>query len=107
MKHKISSSLDAKPEERDALWKILKEHSVAAVFNGHEHIASRRAVDGVYQFVFGNTDSYDHDLPEAGVAEYSYQGNAFGIVDVNGKKITVKTHSVDGSELNSFELPVK
>jgi 3',5'-cyclic AMP phosphodiesterase CpdA len=107
VKHKISSSLDAKPEERDALWKILKEHSVNAVFNGHEHIVSRRAVDGVYQFVFGNTDSYDHELPEAGVAEYSYQGNAFGLVEVTGKKITVSTYSVNGNELNSFELPVK
>ena len=101
---KMNESLDVEKSDRDALWKVLKDNKVSAVFNGHEHIASRRAVDGIQQFVFGNTDSFDHDLPEAGVAEYSYRGKSYGIVEVNGKKITVKTYSVDGSEQNSFDF---
>lgn len=105
VKHKISSSLDADPTDRDALWKILKDHKVTGVFNGHEHIVSRRAVDGVYQFVFGNTDSSDHELPDAGVAEYSYKGETFGLVDVKGEKTTVSVYSVDGNSLNTFDIP--
>ncbi|MDQ1283660.1 MAG: Metallophos protein [Patescibacteria group bacterium] len=102
---KIGESLDEDEEERDALWEILKRHNVAAVFNGHEHIASRRQVDGIYQFIIGNTDAYDHDFPGSGVAEYAYQGKHFGIVEVSGKNITVKIYSVDGKILDTFKLP--
>jgi DNA repair exonuclease SbcCD nuclease subunit len=103
---KIDESLDVNKKDRDALWKILSDEKVTAVFSGHEHIASRKKIDGVYQFVFGNTEASDHDLPKEGVAEYSYQGQAFGFVEVVDKKITVKTLSVDGKELNSFEIPL-
>jgi len=103
----IGSSLDVNTADRDALWKIFENHNVTAVFNGHEHIANRRKVSGVYQFIFGNTDADDYELPKEGLTEYSYQGKSFGLVEINGKKITVKTYSVDGNELNSFELPIK
>jgi hypothetical protein len=103
---KIGESLDVNKNDRDALWKILADEKVTAVFSGHEHIASRKKIDGVYQFVFGNTDSFDHDLPKAGVAEYSYRGQAFGLVEVADKKVTVNTLSVDGKTLNSFEIPL-
>jgi len=101
---KIGESLDVKPKERDALWNILSAHKVTAVFSGHEHIASRRNVGGIYQFVFGNTDSFNHLPPKTGMAEWSYIGQSFGIVEVNEKQITVETYSVDGKLLNSFPL---
>ena len=103
---KINESLDAHKKDRDALWDILSEEKVTAVFSGHEHIASRKKIDGVYQFIFGNTDSFNHELPVSGVAEYSHKGQAFGWVEAIDKKITVKTFSVDGKELNSFDLPL-
>ncbi len=109
---KIEESLDVQSRDRDALWQILDKHNVTAVFNGHEHIVSRRKIDSsvmpgakntIYQFVFGNTDSFNHDLPAAGIAEYSNQGQGrFGIVKVNGKEMTVEVHAPDGSMLNSF-----
>jgi 3',5'-cyclic-AMP phosphodiesterase len=101
---KIGESLDAKPKERDALWNILSAHKVTAVFNGHEHIASRRNVGGIYQFVFGNTDSFNHLAPKPGMAEWSYVGQNFGVIEVEGKKITVNTYSTDGKLLDSFQL---
>lgn len=101
---KIGESLDVSAGDRDALWNILKNHKVTAVFSGHEHIQSRRNVGGLYQFGFGNTESFDHLAPKSGTAEYFYVGPAFGIVEVNGKKITVKTYSVQGEVLNVFEL---
>lgn len=101
---KIDSSLDAHPDERDALWNIFTKYGVTAVFNGHEHIHSRKKIGGIYQFVFGNTDSYDHDLPAPGLADYSYQGSAYGIVDVDGRQITVNLYAVDGRLLNTFRF---
>ncbi len=100
---KIGESLDAQKSDRDALWSILEKHNVTAVFNGHEHIVSRRKVGNIYQFVFGNTDSFNHDLPKAGIAEYANQGQGrYGLVSVNGNEITVKTLDSSNKELNSF-----
>jgi len=100
---KMMESLDKNPSERDALWQILKKYDVTAVFSGHEHIVSRRKIGNIYQFVFGSTDAFDHDLPAAGVAEYAVQGQGrFGIVQVDGKEIIVKTYSAENKELNSF-----
>ncbi|HBB37442.1 MAG: Metallophosphoesterase [Candidatus Moranbacteria bacterium GW2011_GWC1_45_18] len=109
---KKGEGLDADPSERNSLWEIIDKYNVTGVFNGHEHIVSRRKIDSkvssvaknsVYQFVFGNTDSFDHDLPSAGVAEYANQGQGrFGLVKVNGKETTVETHGPDGTLLNTF-----
>jgi len=102
---KIGESLDTQTGQRDALWSIIAKHNVTAVFNGHEHIVSRRKVGSIYQFVFGNTDSYNHDLPKPGVAEYASQvQGSFGIVSVNGKEITVKVFDPANKELNSFSF---
>lgn len=100
---KITESLDKEPGERDALWQILEKYNVTAVFNGHEHIVSRRKIGNLYQFVFGSTDAFNHGLPAKGVAEYSNQGQGrFGIVRVNGKEITVETRDPSNKILNSF-----
>jgi hypothetical protein len=101
---KQEESLDVEKNDRDALWQILERHKVEAVFNGHEHINSRRKIGSIYQFGFGNTDSFDHDLPKAGVAEYSYRGQNFGVVTVSSTTVKVEVYSVDGKLLNSFEL---
>jgi len=101
---KIGESLDVNAKDRDRLWNILTSHKITAVFSGHEHIQSRRKVNGLYQFVFGNTDSFNHLTPKSGTAEYSYIGQAFGMVEISGKEITVKTYSIQGKLLNSFVL---
>jgi 3',5'-cyclic-AMP phosphodiesterase len=111
---KVGESLDKNTEERDALWQIFDKYNVTAVFNGHEHIVSRRKIDSsvfpgaknaIYQFVFGSTESFDHDLPDAGVAEYTNRGQGrFGIVKVSGKKITVEVHDSSDALLNSFDF---
>jgi predicted phosphodiesterase len=101
---KIDESLDAEKKDRDALWAIFSKYKVKAVFNGHEHINSRRNVGGIQQFIFGNTDSFDHDLPKPGIADYSYKGQNFGIVSVNGSKIGVQVFSVDGVLLDTFNF---
>jgi 3',5'-cyclic-AMP phosphodiesterase len=104
-------SLDNHPGERNGLWEILDRYNVTGVFNGHEHIITRRKIDSsvfpgaknsVYQFVFGNTDSFDQALPKPGIAEFTDQGQGrFGFVKVSGKNITIETHGPDGSTLDS------
>lgn len=101
---KIEEGLDKNPKDRDALWSILENKKVTAVFSGHEHIQSRRKVNGIYQFVFGNTDSFNHLAPKLGMAEYYHIGQGFGIVEVNGKEVVVKTFSNDGKILDNFFL---
>lgn len=102
---KIGESLDENPSERNALWFILKKYKVTAVFSGHEHIQSRRKVDGVYQFGFGNTDAFNHLAPKPGTTEYSFVGSGYGVAEVENEQVTIKTFSVNGALLNSFIIP--
>lgn len=102
---KIGESLDENPENRDRLWNILKKYEVRAVFSGHEHIQSRRKVNGLYQFGFGNTEAFNHSEPKPGTTEYFHIGQAFGMIEVHGQEVTVKTYSVQGELLDSFNLP--
>jgi hypothetical protein len=109
---KVGESLDKNASDRDTLWKIFDRYNITAVINGHEHIVSRRKIDSsvfpgaknsIYQLVFGNTDSFDHDLPDPGIAEYAHrEQGCFGFVKVNGKEITVETHNRNGDLLDSF-----
>jgi len=101
---KIGESLSVNNKDRNALWDILVRHRVTAVFSGHEHIHSRKNINGVYQFVIGNTQSFNHDAPKPGMAEYSYVGPHFAIVTVDGKKINVKIYKTDGVQINSFDF---
>lgn len=99
-----NDSLDANPKERDALWAILVKHNVTAVFNGHEHIFSRKKVGDIYQFVVGDTDSTDDDFPQKNLIDYGYKGKSFAVVSIDGKKINMKLYTVDGNLINSFDF---
>ncbi|MFH1723657.1 MAG: metallophosphoesterase [Elusimicrobiota bacterium] len=48
--------------KRDAFWKILSEHRVAAYICGHEHLYGRQSIDGVYQIVAGGAGAPLHTL---------------------------------------------
>ncbi|MDI6778291.1 MAG: metallophosphoesterase [Patescibacteria group bacterium] len=107
---KIGSSLDANPASRDAFWEILDRYDVAAVFNGHEHIFTRRKIDSsvfpsaqnsIYQFTLGNTDAYSHPKPRRSV-EYYYRKKSFLTVSVEEEQITVNLRAPEGNLLNSF-----
>ncbi|HPN96266.1 MAG TPA: metallophosphoesterase [Candidatus Moranbacteria bacterium] len=102
---KIGESLDAENKDRNDLWNILTRNKVKAVFSGHEHIHSRKNIGGIYQFIVGNTDSFNHVAPKSGMAEYSYVGDHYAIVNVvKGKKVNIKIFTVEGKELNSFDF---
>lgn len=98
---KVEECLDKYPAERDALWNILVKYKVAAVFAGHEHISSRQQIKGIYQFGFGDTNSFNHMLDPQKKLEFSYIGETFGLVKVRENAITVKVYSVDGQILDT------
>jgi len=109
---KIGNSLDAHPSERNALWQILDNHDVTAVFSGHEHIFSRKKINSsvfsgakssIYQFVVGNTACYSHPKPRRAV-EYYYRKKSYLLVEVSGNQITTKLYSVNGKLLNTFSF---
>ena len=109
---KVGESIDKNTAERNALWQIFEKYNITGVFNGHEHIVSRRKIDSkvfpqaknsIYQFVFGDTDSFDHALPDPGIAEYAHrEQGCFGLVKVNGKEITVEVYNENGNLLDNF-----
>ncbi len=108
--HKIGKSLDADSGSRNALWEILDNYNVTAVFSGHEHIYSRKKIDSsvfsgaensIYQFIVGNTDSYSHSKPVRSVAFY-YRPKSFLIVGVNGDQITTKLYALNGKLVENF-----
>lgn len=108
----IGSSLDAYPNERDALWEILDRHDVSAVFVGHEHFFNRRKIDSavfpgaqneIYQFTVGRTDvSEIYPAPEAGMSDYYALEESFAIVDAKNKSVKIDLYSATGSRLHSF-----
>ncbi len=118
MKSKEEDSLDENPEERDLFWEIIDEFDVTAVFNGHEHIHSRRLIDSdifpeaqneIYQFIVGNTDAFDHKEPskkrvKREKIDFFYQENVFLIVEVNNQEITVKLYEVEGRLVDEFKF---
>ena len=97
-------ALDAKPEERDQFWNILKKHNVTAVFNGHLHMISRKQQDGINQFVIGDTDSTADDIPQKDLTDFGLTGHHYAMVSVNGNSIDVKIYSLDGNLENDYSF---
>ncbi|HCU70951.1 MAG TPA: hypothetical protein DIC35_04380, partial [Candidatus Moranbacteria bacterium] len=96
VKSKIDESLDANAKERDQLWKILEKYKVDAVFSGHEHIQSHKKIGSIDQFIFGNTDSFDHEIPPSNSNDFYYQGQGFGMVSVSDSSTKVEFFTVSG-----------
>jgi hypothetical protein len=96
--------LDAHSAERDALWNVITKYQVTAVFNGHDHIHTRKNIGGTYQIVVGNTDSDNVDHVDNSAAQYGYEGKGYMVVAVDEQKITLKLYAVDGNLVNSFDF---
>jgi hypothetical protein len=104
---KIGEALDVNASERNDFWNIITKRKVTAVFSGHEHIFSRKNISGIYQFVVGNTETFNHEFPKPGMAEYAYSNPHFLMVKVKGKEVGTTLYTPDGKELNTFNLPIK
>lgn len=110
---KVGDSLDVNLKDKNRLWSILDSHDITAVFSGHEHIFSRRAVDSnifpgaknsIWQFVIGNTDAPLEEGNNKGQADFIYSGRHYAIVDVEGKNITLNLYTPEGMLVHSFSF---
>ena len=97
-------ALDAKPEERDQFWNVLKKHNVTAVFNGHLHMIARREQDRIEQFVIGDTDSTADDIPQKNLTDFGLTGHHYAMVSVSGNVVDVKIYSLDGNLENDYSF---
>lgn len=94
----IGSSLDAYPEARDRLWRLLAEYRVTAYIAGHEHLYNRQAIDGVQQIIAGTSGSFVYG--GFGGDFYHYM---VGLVGPDGIEFTV--FDPQGAERDRFTLP--
>lgn len=87
----VGSSLDAYPQERDRLWRLLREHGVTAYIAGHEHLYNRQQIDGVTQIIAGTSGS----------AIYTGYGGEFYhylVGELGPDGLTLAAYDQDGSE---------
>ncbi len=86
----VGSSLDAYPQERDALWKTMQRFKVTAYICGHEHLYNRSQKGGLTQLIIGTSGSaiyggYGGEFYHYGVFNVTEQGVAVKIYDTLGK----------------------
>jgi 3',5'-cyclic-AMP phosphodiesterase len=94
----VGSSLDIYPQERDQLWRLLRDHQVTAYIAGHEHLYNRRQIEGVQQIVAGTSGS----------AIYGGYGGEFYhyvVGEVGPEGITMVVYDLKGDERDRFRLP--
>lgn len=106
-------SLDAKPAERDAFWGLLDRYKVSAVFVGHEHNYSRRAVDSSFSSQFQN-QVYQLTVGGAGAPLYAKVKDRkniisgpkavyhYMVVDVNAGQAEFKVYDIDNNQIDHF-----
>ena len=110
----IGKSLDIYEKDRDALWAIIDKYNVTAVFNGHEHIYSRRiidtsvfpgAVNNIRQFIVGNTDAYERvAFKQPNNVDFSYDDQCYAIINIRDENITLYLYTVDGNLIETFRF---
>jgi hypothetical protein len=104
MSQDSKDALDANPGERDALWNILTNYKVTAVFNGHLHMTAGKKQDGIEQFVIGDTDSTADDTPQKNLTDFGLTGHYYTIISVSGKTMDLKVYSLDGIVVKDYSF---
>ncbi len=113
--HHFGNSLDQDTIERYLFWRILDDYNVSAVFNGHEHLYSRRVINGSF-----NTN-FKHEILQlisggAGANTYGYvkdsRNNYTGplgifhyvVVDVEDSVLSFHVYDVDNNLTDHFKF---
>lgn len=91
-------SLDKYPEERDRLNALLVKYKVNIVFVGHEHLYSKKMVDGVMHVITGGGGAMLYATDNKGGFYH------FILVTVNGNKVTGRAIDINGKVRDTFQL---
>ncbi|HMK49754.1 MAG TPA: metallophosphoesterase, partial [Thermodesulfovibrionales bacterium] len=96
--HHYGGSLDKYPDKRDRLEALFAKNGVNVVFVGHEHLYSKKMVDGVEHIITGGGGARLYTTDDSGGFYH------FVLVTVDGKKITGKVIDINGVVRDSFQL---
>ncbi len=116
--HHYGESLDASPNDRNALWSILDHYNVTAVFVGHEHNYCRRLIDksfttndlpiknSIYQITTGGAGSslnaHITNIKNAIVgplAVYHYC-----VLDINDRGVSLQVYDKENTLIDSCSM---
>lgn len=111
-------SLDRNPTQRDALWKILDENNVTAVFVAHEHNYNRRLIDksfntattkfnnAIYQLTTGGAGAQLSDRAEdnKNIVSGPYKKYHYIVVDVIGGLAVFNVYDINDQLIDRFKV---
>lgn len=114
----LGTSMDLYPEVRDRFWSIMDENRVDIVFSGHEHNYSRRVINDslstekykfnneIYQIITGGGGEKLRDKykSRAGVVVPPIASNHFVVIDILGKKLSIKAQDLKGNIIDEFQI---
>lgn len=114
----FGSSLDSDIEQRNALWKIIDNYKVTAVFAGHEHTYCRRLIDKAFQNNnFKINNSIYHITVGSSSASLTSKvrdttniingplaAHHFAIIDVNHIESILKVYDVENNLMDMCSL---
>lgn len=112
--HHFGKSLDQDPIERYLFWRILDKYNVTAVFNGHEHLYSRREINCAFNTTFKN-DILQIISGGAGANIYGYVRDTrnnftgplgifhYAVVDVYDYILSFKVFDIDNNLIDCWE----
>jgi|GEM_PF-4617977 len=85
----VGFCLDAYPERRDALWKLLREYNVDAYFCAHEHCFLLRNFDGIYHIHTATAGSEFYPVSDGLFFHYA-------LVKIDGEKVNLEIKDEKG-----------
>ena len=100
----IYDGLDAYPNERDALWSLLEEYWVEAVFVAHEHYYYRLQVGSIVQVITGGGGAPLAEATQFNVYATEVYQKAYHYVrvDVNGDETTYTVYDINHQVIDRF-----
>lgn len=90
------------------LEQMFQKYKVSAAFFGHDHNYQHYLKNGIHYYVTGGGGAplYDVDSPPAGITQAVESTENFIKVQVDGKAVHIEGRRLDGSLIDSTDLPV-
>ncbi len=110
-------SLDTNPKQRNALWDIIDNYHVTAVFVGHEHNYNRRLIDEtfdgygysyeneIYQITVGSSGGETNRyVKDAKNVKGPYAVYCYTVVDVKDNVVYFNVYDINNRKIDSFKV---
>jgi predicted phosphodiesterase len=90
------------------LEQMFQKYKISAAFFGHDHNYQHYLKNGIHYFVTGGGGAplYDVDAPPALITQKVEKTENFVVVQVDGKSIHVEGRRLDGSIIDTADMPI-